>query len=150
MFYIWFKFRCLSTNTVQLISNDFACLLCFSIICCKYHHGVSVYLSGEISYPKSVTFFFSAYLGGGQSTTNALMLFTPKTLFVCSSFCLPTQSDLSSLLCYLNELMSCLGPQSPQTYECVVKVILPTGIIFTFKSFKKIMTLHGLQQEFQS
>jgi len=109
-FYIWVGFRYLSTNTVQLISNNFACLLCFSIICCKYHHGVSVYLSGEISYPKSVTFFFSAYLGGGQSTTNALMLFTPKTLFVCSSFCLPTQSDLSSLLCYLNELMSCLGP----------------------------------------
>jgi len=76
-----------------------------------------VYLSGEISYPKSVTdFFFSAYLGGGQkkdvpsavgsrvnnikanggqSNTIALMLFTPKALFVCSSFCLPTQSELS-------------------------------------------------------
>jgi len=60
--------------------------------------------------------FFSAYLGGGQkkdvpsavgsrvnnikanggqSNTIALMLFTPKALFVCSSFCLPTQNELS-------------------------------------------------------
>jgi len=61
--FIWVGFRYLSTNTVQLISNNFACLLCFSIICCKYHHGVSVYLSGEISYPKSVTFFFLSIFG---------------------------------------------------------------------------------------